>query len=68
MFKSVNDQIARAIYIKSSELRWSDPGSIISITYWGPTPISGQYPSDDELTEKAMRPSETLNAIIDSIN
>jgi isocitrate dehydrogenase len=32
-----------------------------------PVDIGGYFHTDDELTEKAMRPSETLNAIIDSI-
>ena len=33
-----------------------------------PVDIGGYFHTDDELTEKAMRPSETLNAIIDSVN
>ena len=33
-----------------------------------PVDIGGYYHTDDVLTEKAMRPSATLNAIIDSIN
>jgi isocitrate dehydrogenase len=33
-----------------------------------PVDIGGYYHTDDALTEQAMRPSATLNAIIDSIN
>jgi isocitrate dehydrogenase len=33
-----------------------------------PVDIGGYFHTDDELTEQAMRPSETLNAIIDAIN
>ena len=33
-----------------------------------PIDIGGYYHTDDALTDKAMRPSATLNAIIDTIN
>jgi len=32
-----------------------------------PQDIGGYYHSNDELAEKAMRPSATLNSIIDAI-
>jgi len=64
------DQKLKAVFIPVAEKLSSNEKEIIdqlNKAQGRPVDLAGYYLPDDELTRKAMRPSDTFNAILDSI-
>ena len=67
----VNDDELRAYFAPLAKSLADNEQTIVSelVEVQGePTDVGGYYMPDDELAAKAMRPSATLNAIIDALS
>ena len=71
LVKQTRDEALQAKFISIAASLAENESKIIAelIAAQGePVDIGGYFHTDDALTDQAMRPSATLNSIIDSIN